>query len=87
MSTGETDGVAPWEVSEAAGSARAEAPRILERLSQIVGSAQRYRLHYDRAEDAVALLDVAAVQSTPSVRVVVVIPVPATFTTAPERAV
>ena len=34
----------------------AEAPRILERLSQMVGSAQRYRLRYDRAEDAVALL-------------------------------
>ncbi len=34
----------------------AEAPRILERLSQMVASAQRYRLRYDRAEDAVALL-------------------------------
>ena len=34
----------------------AEAPRILERLSQMVASAQRYRLRYDRAEDAVVLL-------------------------------
>ena len=34
----------------------ADAPQILERLSQMVGSAQRYRLRYDRAEDAVALL-------------------------------
>jgi len=34
----------------------AEAPQILERLSQMVGSAQRYRLRYDRTEDAVALL-------------------------------
>jgi len=34
----------------------AEAPKILERLSQMVANAQRYRLRYDRAEDAVALL-------------------------------
>ncbi len=34
----------------------AEATRILERLSQMVGNAERYRLRYDRAEDAVALL-------------------------------
>jgi hypothetical protein len=34
----------------------AEAPQILERLSHMVGSAQRYRLRYDRTEDAVALL-------------------------------
>jgi hypothetical protein len=34
----------------------AEATRILERLSKMVGSAERYRLRYDRAEDAVALL-------------------------------
>ena len=35
---------------------KAEAPRILERLSQLVSHAQRFRLRYDRAEDAVALL-------------------------------
>jgi len=35
---------------------KAEAPRILERLSQLVSSAQRFRMRYDRAEDAVALL-------------------------------
>ena len=34
----------------------AEAPQILERLSQLVSCAQRFRLRYDRAEDAVALL-------------------------------
>jgi len=34
----------------------AEAPQILARLNQIVGSAQRYRLRYDRTEDAVELL-------------------------------
>ena len=35
---------------------KAEAPRILERLSQLVSHAQRFRLCYDRAEDAIALL-------------------------------
>ena len=35
---------------------KAEAPRILERLSQLVSHAQRFRLRYDRAEDAVELL-------------------------------
>ncbi|MEE8364241.1 MAG: PqqD family protein [Gammaproteobacteria bacterium] len=35
---------------------KAEAPQILERLSQLVSSAQRFRMRYDRAEDAVALL-------------------------------
>ena len=35
---------------------KAEAPRILERLNQLVSCAQRFRLRYDRAEDAVALL-------------------------------
>ena len=34
----------------------AEAPRILEQLSCLVSGAQRFRLRYDRAEDAVALL-------------------------------
>jgi hypothetical protein len=34
----------------------AEAPQILERLSQLVSCAQRFRLRYDKAEDAVALL-------------------------------
>lgn len=34
----------------------ADAPQILERLSQIVTNAQSYRLRYDRAEDAVRLL-------------------------------
>jgi hypothetical protein len=34
----------------------AEAPQILDRLNQMVAGAQRYRLRYDRAEDAVALL-------------------------------
>lgn len=34
----------------------AEAPQILQRLSQLVSCAQRYRLRYDRADDAVALL-------------------------------
>ena len=33
-----------------------EAPRILDVLSQLVASSQRFRLHYDRAEDAVRLL-------------------------------
>lgn len=33
-----------------------EAPSILGRLGQIVNSTQRYRMHYDRADDAVALL-------------------------------
>jgi len=35
---------------------KAEAPRILQRLSQLVSHAQRFRLRYDRAEDAVVLL-------------------------------
>ncbi len=35
---------------------KAEAPLILERLSQLVSHAQRFRMRYDRAEDAVALL-------------------------------
>ena len=34
----------------------AEAPRILEQLSCLVSGAQRFRLRYDKAEDAVALL-------------------------------
>ena len=34
----------------------ADAPRILECLSQIVAKAKRYRLRYDRTEDAVELL-------------------------------
>jgi len=34
----------------------AEAPRILERLSILVSSTERFRLRYDKAEDAVALL-------------------------------
>ncbi len=34
----------------------AEAPQILGRLSQLVASAGRYRMRYDRAEDAVAFL-------------------------------
>jgi len=34
----------------------AEAPRILEQLSWLVSGAQRFRLRYDRAEDAVDLL-------------------------------
>ena len=34
----------------------AEAPQILERLSQLVAGAKRYRLRYDRAEDAIILL-------------------------------
>jgi len=34
----------------------ADAPKILERLSQMVAGAKRYRLRYDRAEDAVDLL-------------------------------
>lgn len=34
----------------------ADAPQILERLNQLVSSAQRFRMRYDRAEDAVALL-------------------------------
>lgn len=33
-----------------------EAPRILSFLSELVASSQRFRLRYDRAEDAVALL-------------------------------
>ena len=33
-----------------------EAPRILGVLSDLVASSQRFRLHYDRAEDAVRLL-------------------------------
>ena len=34
----------------------AEAPVILDVLSRLVAASARYRLHYDRAEDAVALL-------------------------------
>lgn len=34
----------------------AEAPRILDRLSTLVSSTERFRLRYDKAEDAVALL-------------------------------
>ena len=34
----------------------AEAPKILERLSQLVSNAQCFRMRYDRAEDAVELL-------------------------------
>ncbi len=38
-------------------SRRADAPRILDRLRGLVTQARRYRLRYDRAEEAVALLN------------------------------